>query len=444
MKWMTNRIGVVGVLAFAAVAGGQPAHDYEAALRARRSAVVEAVARSRDSVVNISSTQRVRARRPSILGFLLDDIFEYPKTTSGSGVVIHADGYIVTNDHVVARSADHQVTFADGRKYDARVISRSPSHDLAVLKIDPEEALTPLALGRSDDLMVGEDVVAIGNPFGLENTVTRGVVSAVNREVRFSDEVVYRDLIQTDASINPGNSGGPLLNILGELIGINTAIRVDADNVGFAIPVDHLRAVLPDMLDITKLRQVQLGMRVEGDQATVVAVVPGSPADRAGVKIGDVLREVGGRPIGRDVDFYISMLGRGPDDVVPMKLVRSGRPRRVKVRLLPVAQLDGAELAWNKLGIRFKELSRRTARRYGVRRNAGMLVVDVDERGPVGRRGVQRGDLLVEVGPYRVSNLEQMGVLLEEVEGGDPVDIEFFRFNGDGMYDRVRQRLIAR
>lgn len=424
------------------VAMGQDSR--EASRRRRRTYVVEVVEKTRDSVVSISSTQSVKVRRSSILGFYFDEIFAYPKTTNGSGFVIHEDGYIVTNDHVVARSADHRVRFADGREYDAKPISSDPAHDLAVLKIEPHAPLKPLRLGHSDDLMVGEEVIAIGNPFGLENTVTRGVISALHRRLEFSRDLIYDDLIQTDASINPGNSGGPLLNILGELIGINTAIRPEAENVGFAIPVDHLRRLLPDMLDITHLKQVELGMRVAGDVAEVVAIDSGSPADKAGIHLGDVVTRVDHSVVVRDVDFYIAMLSHEAGDVVEMSFVRDHQPQTTMVHLTAVPRIDGSSVAWEKLGLRLEELSPAASRRFNLKRDVGVVVTGVDIRGPAKRAVIRTGDLLVKLGRYRAWPLEYVGMLLQDVGSDDPVDVTVYRFYNDGSVERIPQRLHAR
>ncbi|NOT02009.1 MAG: PDZ domain-containing protein [Phycisphaerales bacterium] len=410
----------------------------------RRTRVVEVVEGVRDSVVNISATQDVRMRRPSMFGMYFDEVFVYPQTTAGSGFVIHEDGYIVTNDHVVARSADHKVRFASGKEFAARVIASDAAHDLAILKIDPDSRLKPLKLGRSDDVMVGEDVIAIGNPFGLENTVTRGVVSAVRRRVEFSPDLIYDDLIQTDASINPGNSGGPLFNILGELIGINTAIRPEAENVGFAIPVDHLRRLLPDILDITHLSQVAFGMRVQGDRAEVTSIETDSPADKAGMRLGDVIVQVDGTTIGRDVDFYIAMLEHKVGDTVAMVYRRDGKDDKADITLTAVPTLDTGAIAWEKLGLRLEALSPKVARRVGLQQDLGLVITEIDPRGPARRSALQPSDLLVNLGRYRAFPVESVGTILQGVGRDDPVDVTVFRYYDDGTVERIRQRLYAR
>ncbi len=413
--------------------------DREESRRVRRTHIVEVVEQVRDSVLNISATQKLEFRRSSIFG-MFDEIFEYPQTTSGSGFVIHEDGYIVTNDHVVARSTDHRVRFADGREYDAHVVARDQRHDLAVLWIEPDSPLTPLKLGRSDDIMLGEDAIAIGNPFGLENSITRGVISALNRTLQFNENTVYRDLIQTDASINPGNSGGPLLNAAGELIGVNTAIRPDAQNVGFAIPVDHLRAMIPEMLDITKLYQVEFGMRVAGAEPEVVELQDGSPAAKAGVRLADVVTAVDGVPVTRSVDFSIAMLGRRAGDTVKMTVSRDGRTRQVTVKLTDVPKLDDAELAWRRLGLRLTPLAADMAMDVGIRRDVGLVIAEVDPRSHAARAGIRPGDLLGYVGRHKAWPLKKIGLLLQDVPADAPVDVAVYRFNRVG---RRRSRVEA-
>ena len=237
----------------------------------RRTPVVEVFDGAKDAVVNISSTQIVKTRSPFGIDQFFNDIFDLPtrprqfkRTSVGSGFVLHQAGYIVTNAHVVARTAEQKVIFADQREYDAQVVATDHEHDLAVLKIDPPQPLVPLRLGSSDDLMVGETAIAIGNPLGYQHTVTAGVISALDRTLELRGDLSFEGLIQTDASINPGNSGGPLLNVLGELIGINTAIRGDAQNIGFAIPVDQLRDILPDLLDVERRYRIYTGLKIPG------------------------------------------------------------------------------------------------------------------------------------------------------------------------------------
>lgn len=415
----------------------------------RRTPVVEAYERVRDSVVNISATEKLEVRRWGMNMF--GDVFPVPQEFSnrsvGSGFVIHPDGYIATNAHVVSAGADLKAIFANGRSFDARIIGRDTPSDLAVIKIEPDQPLPPIALGRSDDLMIGEPTIAIGNPVGLQNTLTTGVVSALHRELRVGDRVVYHNVIQTDASINPGNSGGPLLNILGELIGINTAIRADAQNIGFAVPVDQLRAMLPDILDSEKLNDVQVGMKVGGpDPPQVIEVRAGSPADKAGIKPGDIVEAIDGTPVRRGVDLYVAMLDRGPNDVVHVRLQRDGARREVELALTAAPKPDGDRLAMEKLGLSVTNLKDKVAQRLGgrgPRGGPGVIVVGVDPRSPAAQSDMRPGDVLVSMGPYWLTDVNQVGTLLSNIGPGDPVDIGFRREYRGRLYDG-EARLYAR
>ena len=305
-------------------------------LPSRRNEVVEVVERVAPSVVNIAAEQTVR-RRPS----LFDDFFfgfdqGTRKTQSlGSGVIIEAKGIILTNDHVISGASKIVATTKSGLELDCEVVGSDTDNDLAVLRVKrPGAPLPSIKLGTSSDLMIGETVVAIGNPFGLSNTVTAGVLSALGRSVQGSEnQRVYTDFIQIDAPINPGNSGGPVVNIQGELIGIATAIIGGAQGIGFAIPVDRARRIKDDILNFGGVRAVWVGLRGRtltsggGDDAKargfrVRAIAPGSPADKAGVRAGDQIVSVDGSPIDSREAWDTALSTRGPGK--PMKVVLRG------------------------------------------------------------------------------------------------------------------------
>ncbi len=408
----------------------------------RRTPVVDACERARRSVVNISSVDKVRRWGRDLWG----DIFVLPSENSvGSGVVLHENGYIATNAHVVAAGGELKVTFADGATYEARVIGRDNPRDLAVIKVEPREPLTPIALGRSDDLMIGEQTIAIGNPVGLHNTVTTGVISALHRDFEVASRVVYRDVIQTDASINPGNSGGALLNILGELIGINTAIRTDAQNIGFAIPVDQLREILPDILDGERINKVQIGLRVNGaDAPRVQAVTEDSPAHAAGIREGDRILAVDGQALRRDVDYHIAMLEHQAGQTVRLTLQRGDAvPFDARLTLSPAPRPDGKRLALERLGLNVADVSENAARHFQWRRPGGVIVVGVEPDSPGQRAGIAPGDLLVSLGRYWLTDVDDLGTLLAEARSGQLVDIGFRRFASGRLYDG-ETRLYAR
>lgn len=403
----------------------------------RRTPVVEAYERARDSVVNISAVGTVEVQRFGVNIF--GDLFPVPMTRQersvGSGFVLHEDGYIGTNAHAVSAGAQLSVTLVDGTEYEARVIGRDITRDLAIIKIDPKTPLQPIRLGRSSDLMIGEQTIAVGNPVGLQNTVTTGVVSAINRELAVEGRVIYPDVIQTDASINPGNSGGPLLNILGEMIGVNTAIRTDVQNIGFAIPVDHLREILPKVLDCQTLKQKIVGMHVNGDPVRVTEVISGSPADRAGVRAGDQLLEIDGRKVSNFLDFYVRILERNGNDSLPLRLSREGRTVAVTIEIKDVPQPDAQELALRRLGVRVSDVREDVARRFLLQRQGGVIVLAVEPGSPADQAGLKPGDLLVSIGPNWLQDVEQMGAVLSALRPTEPVQLGFRREHRGRLYD---------
>lgn len=398
--------------------------------RSRRTPIVEVFEMTRDAVVSIQTTETVRVRSADPFDSFLSEMFDLKTTRQsiGSGFVIHENGYIVTNAHVIRNMLDCKIVFADKSEYEARVVSADPRNDLAVLKIEVTSPLLAIRLGRSDDLMVGETVVAIGNPMGYQHTVTTGVVSALGRELRFGKGVVYKNLIQTDASINPGNSGGPLLNINGELIGINTAIRGDAQNIGFAIPVDHLVEVLSELLSIED--RVWMGMVVEGlSSARVKEVTAEGPAAAAGLAVGDVLTSMNGTPIRRAVDFYVAVQNKKVGDPLRLNYSRNGRTKLTTLTLRepPKPAAKAGRLAWRKLGIRVVPLAPRASHKLRLLAGVGMLVTELDPQGPAARIGVERGDVLVQVGRYSPYTLDQLDQLLSRATSGDQVSLKLIR-----------------
>jgi serine protease Do len=407
----------------------------------RRSPVVEVFEQSRNAVVNISTTriQRVRTLRP---GWFWDDIFDFGRpyvrereiTSVGSGVVIHENGYIVTNAHVVAQASDVHVIFADQRTAEARIVSSDREHDLAVLKIDTGRPLPYVKLGRSADIMVGETVVAIGNPLGLQHTVTAGIVSAVDRDLQFGPEVQYGGLIQTDAAINPGNSGGPLLNVDAELIGINTAIRGDAQNVGFAIPVDRLWDLLPVMLDIERRQRVRFGLEVSGPDARVTAVHPDSPAAQAGLRPGDRMIQFQGRPVRNAIDYYVRLLEQQPGQRIRLAYQRGQSARQAELELQRVPPPDGPALARRLLGVQLAEFDVRTRRKYDLPRDVAVFVDEVERDSPADLARIVPGDVILRLNRVSVQSLEQVGLALEGVQPGAAISIDGLRVRTDSPF----------
>jgi len=442
MKQVSRGKGAIVFLAALAARPGLAATraDDEAARARRRTPVVEVFEQCKDAVVNISTTRVVRMR--SLYGSLFDDIFDLgpPRARDrrvqsvGSGVVVHENGYIVTNAHVVSQASDVRVTFADKSTLPAEVVAVDPEHDLAVLKVAADRPLPFQKLGGSRDVLIGETVVAIGNPLGLQHTVTTGIVSALDRELQFGDDRTYRGLIQTDAPINPGNSGGPLLNINGELIGINTAIRGDAQNIGFAIAVERLWELVPVMLDIERRQRVRFGLRVSGPDAEITWVRPDSAAAQAKLRPGDRVTKLNGHTLRDGIDFYVRLLNQKPDTDVRLDVRRDGKTIEVTVPLQSVPLPDGRELARRLFGMTLGDVPAEVRREYELPDYAGLMVEAVDAGGSADRAGIRRGDLILRIDRVPVPALKDVGLTLEQTRAGERVAVEGLRLRSDPSF----------
>ncbi len=415
-------------------------------MQLRRTAVVDVFQNCKDAVVNISSTQVIKVQTSGI-DSLLDDFFDLPgerppagvrevkRTSVGSGFVLHPAGYVVTNAHVVARTAERKVIFSDGKEFDAQLVAIDTQRDLAVLKISAGNALHTLKMGRSSDLMVGETVIAIGNPLGYQNTVTAGVISALDRSIRVSDTISFDGLIQTDASINPGNSGGPLLNVLGELIGVNTAIRGDAQNIGFAIPVDHLRDLLPDLLDVERRYRITTGMILNHDgPARVVSIQQGSPAENAGLELNDIVVKVNNDEVTSDLDFQIALIEHKAGDKIAVTLERGGKLVTTTLVLGARARPDGQRLLHEIFGISAENVNEKTARALGLRNVEGIIITFIEERSAGDVIGLKRGDVIDQLGGYRIATLDDAGQVLEKAKLTTPMSISVLRAKGRTIF----------
>ena len=376
----------------------------------RRTAVVEAVEEVAPAVVAITTevTQT--------------DFFFQPTTGSseGSGVVIDPAGIVLTNNHVIAGAHRITATFADGRRLAAELVGTAPELDLAVLRLTtrPGDApLTVVDVGTSGALLLGEPVIAIGNPFGLGHTVTTGVVSAVSRPLE-TDERVYQDFIQTDASINPGNSGGPLLDATGRLIGINTAIRPDAEGIGFAIPVDRAVKVARDLVQFGTVQVPWLGMDLQdialrtpsGRRVAVrvARVYPDSPAARAGFAQGDVLTEVDGRDVHGRADLNAHLSAFDPGRSFTVRGARAQAPLEVSLATAPLPSSAVDRSLGVVLGIEVAD----TPDRRGVQ------VVSLTAEGSLARRGIRPGDRILAVNGHATPDVATLRTQISQVKSG--------------------------
>lgn len=417
--------------------------DAHANQASRRTPVVAAAESGAPSTVNIISTQQVAdSGNPFVRGDpFFDEFFRRfmnprPSTTQslGTGVIINSDGYVLTNEHVLAGATQIRVSLADGRSFDAELVGGDPASDLAVVLVHANERLPAPKLGDSDDVMIGETVVAIGNPFGLNHTVTTGVLSAVNRSIR-GDGREYHGFLQTDASINPGNSGGPLLNLDGEVIGINTAILGNAQGIGFAIPINRARRIVDDLIRHGEVVPAWLGIWLQeltpklrealdvGPAAGVLisSVYEGSPASAAGVRRGDVLEMVDGTPIRTRRDFYEIARSLTVGQPVKLALARAGARLALEVEAEKFPETRADEFAQILLGLELADRSEALLRRHGVRAERGMFVARVIPHSAAEARGLRPGDLVLQIGRERIDDRSALRRAIPKILGQDGV-----------------------
>ena len=412
-------------------------------------AMSEVVSAVKPSVVNIASVKTVKAaekqapffNEPFFKRFFGDEFRNYDKPREhkrsglGSGVIVDKKGYILTNNHVIRGADEIKVTLADKREFKGTVIGTDQKTDLAVIKIDSDN-LPVLQLGDSDNLKIGETVFAIGNPFGLSQTVTTGIVSATGRaNVGIAD---YEDFIQTDAAINPGNSGGALVNIRGELIGINTAIFSTSggyQGIGFAIPSAMAKAVMESLINKGKVVRGWLGVSIQpltndlvkqfnlsDDTGALVGdVVEDSPAEKADIQRGDVITEFDGKAV-KDVTHLRNMVADAdPGKEVTLKLIRDGKIKAVKVKIaeMPSEIHAQSQLFENQFkGVSVQNLTPQLKESLAIpKRVAGVLIIDVDEDSPAGG-ALMKNDIIMEINRQKISSIKDY----EEIVSGIPPD----------------------
>jgi serine protease Do len=367
----------------------------------RRTPVVEAVQKVQPCVVSISSEKK--AASPSRWPFSNDENSRPRVNGMGTGVIIDGRGYILTNQHVVDKVQGIEVHLADGGGYNARVVQQDEAMDIAVLKIDAGRTLPSVTIGTSADLLVGESVITIGNAYGYENTVSTGIISALNRNVTLSDDQVYRNLIQTDACINPGNSGGPLVNIEGELIGINVAVRAGAQGIGFALPIDEVKRSATEMLSTRRISSTWHGLvssELRGAQGRTVVlsgVQAGSPAEQAGFKPGDRLLRVGQLLVSNALDIERGLLDLRPGQKAEILVQRGEHEQAIalEVQPLPRTPSDPAMHVWRTLGMRTIPVNREYVAGISKEFRGGLYIQEVAPGGPAARASLQPGDILV-------------------------------------------------
>jgi serine protease Do len=383
---------------------------------------VAAIAKkSSPAVVNIDTKTMVRqsfspfGNDPFFRQFFGDEMDRFsrvvPMEGKGSGFIASSDGMILTNSHVVDGADSVTVTLSDGRRFDAEVVGKDPTYDLAVIRIKASN-LPVLKMGDSDRTQVGEWVVAIGNPFGLEHTVTVGVISAKNRSIRL-EKLNFDGFFQTDAAINPGNSGGPLINLDNQVIGINTAIVPYAQGIGFAIPINVAKQVMNDLVKFGRVKRAWLGVYMQpvtadiieafglksGDGALVSDVVPNSPAEKAGLQRGDVIKRFQGVPIKTPDELSKAVRKQVAGDVAKIEIVREGKTMSLSIRLeeLPdqePAKKNGTPNLALQLGVEVGNLDAKTRQQFDLPVLQGVVILRVEGSSPAERAGLRPGDVI--------------------------------------------------
>lgn len=398
-----------------------------AAQSARVDATVEAVRKVGPCVVNIA-TERTQT-------YVVDPFFERfeqlfgvrsPRRqrtvhSAGSGVIFHEDGYVLTNYHVIRDAEEIAVLLSNNQEHTARPVVADPEMDLAVLAIEGEGPFRGVPFAKSDDLHIGETVIALGNPFGLSNSVSRGVLSAVGRTIQPQRGMALRDLLQTDAAINMGNSGGPLVNLDGELIGINNAMLPRAENIGFAVPIKTVKVFLLELAANPILSAGDTGMTVKDDPDTNDLVIAGvekdGPADEARLAAGDRIREVDGRKVRGVSDYVVALCTSRKGDRLDIAIERAGKRITASIKLAPFV------LA-RKGGLVVRDLDGKTGTLFDDITVTGVLITNVEGGSPAAEAGLKQGYAIITADGKRVKDARMMTSLFKKKKTGDVVELE--------------------
>ncbi len=379
---------------------------------------------------------------------------EFKQSSLGSGFILDKEGFIVTNNHVIDGADEIQVKLKDGKEYPAEIIGKDSSTDLALIKIKADKDLPVLNLGNSDDLEIGQWVLAIGSPFGLEQTVTAGIISAKGRVIGAGP---YDDFIQTDASINPGNSGGPLINMYGEVVGINTAIIAGGEGIGFAIPVNIAKEVFAQLKNNGSVTRGWLGVAIQDldkdlqeyygvDKGVLVSeVFKGDPADEAGIKANDIIAEINGKSVESSRDLTRLIAGLSVDSKAEIKVNREGKVKTFKVK---IGQRDDEKLAAasgggqqghmeSELGIEISNITPEIANQFNIDESGGVIVVNVQPDSNGAKAGIVQGDIIKEINHQPVKNVAEYNKAVDGVKKGDAVNLFIRRLNKGFMVVKI-------
>lgn len=359
---------------------------------------------------------------------------EYKEQSLGTGVIVDEKGYILTNNHVIKGADEIKVMLLDGRKFNGKIVGSDPKTDLALIKVDAKD-LPTARLGNSDNVKIGSWAIAIGNPFGLEHTVTIGVISAKGRAIGAAE---YEDLLQTDASINPGNSGGPLVNIYGEVIGINTAIVAGGQGIGFAIPINMATRIIGDLMEHGRVERAWLGVYIqpvtpelikefEGakeGQVMVKGVMTGSPAEKAGILPGDIILSVNDNDIQSPQELQKSILKNKTGTKVELSILRKGKKLSIDVILtqMPeekdrkISQKDEEKDTISFRGMTIQDLTKELSEYFDLDKNKqGVIISDVAPNSPAHQAGIKKGDVLKEINHQPIKDLRAFEQVIKKI-----------------------------
>jgi serine protease Do len=440
-SWPDTQLGRSLALILLCLAWGLPAagqerviperHDGSALLEAWQNAVIEIQRTTGRAVVSIKTESQDRrglqtGKDPSK--------GEPPQRGVGSGVIVEPHGLVLTNHHVIERADEIELTLADGRTFRGSVIGRDPKTDLAVVKVDTEQALPAARLGDSDRVQVGQWAVAIGNPFGLGHSLTVGVVSGVGRgELGLS---TFEDYIQTDASINPGNSGGPLLNIRGEVIGINTAINPVGRGIGFAIPINMAKEVVQQLVENGRVVRGYLGVVIqtlsaelankfdvsENGGVLVGDILRGSPAENGGLKRGDVILDFAGRPVRKMQELQRLVADTRPGTPVRLTIRRDRQEQQMSLEIGELKDLEPkAEAAGSRFGLTLDAVTRDLVKQFNLKTDEGVVITNVETGSPGARDGLRKGDVILEIEHTPVTTMDSFKIAVSKLDPSDHV-----------------------
>ena len=409
------------------------------------------------AVVNIDTVRMVATQLPSFEDPIFERFFgrefeefrrTIPQKGTGSGFIINQEGYVLTNEHVVRKADKIKVILSDGREFDGEVIGSDVTSDMAIVKIKADH-LPTVTLGNSDELRVGEIVIAIGNPYGLQQTVTMGVVSAKGRSIPAGTEgQVYRNFIQTDTAINPGNSGGPLLNIKGEVVGINTAIIPYAQGIGFAIPINMAKKNIDDLINLGKVRRSWLGVYIqevtpeiakqfnltEAKGVLVGDVIKNSPAEETGIKTGDIIMKVNNEEVNSPEELQNKIGNIEIGKEANIEIARNGETISfvVKIGEMPTVEAEGSESPKEKVfsvqtGLKVESVTTEIAKELGLPWVKGLVITEVVPGSSADDMGLQQGDVVLEANRTEVSSIGEWEKVINKLEPGDTLLLLIFR-----------------